>query len=114
VPAPKSLGVRSRDLGAGTLDDMQGLSQALFFAGLLARFEHHLAEVERLASDFTELSRRQRFAFFLTGGEFLRGWPRSGLRPSFPKQILLIPSVTMQTECLAEKLMGNMVNLPND
>jgi len=37
---------------------MRGLSQARFFAGLLAHFEHHLAEVERLASDFTELSRR--------------------------------------------------------
>jgi predicted ATPase len=59
---------------AKELDDMHGLAQALFFAALLAHFVHHPAEVERLASDFTELSTRQSFAFFLPGGEVLRGW----------------------------------------
>jgi predicted ATPase len=59
---------------AKELDDMHGLSQALFFAGLLAHFVRHPAEVERLVSDFTELSTRQSFAFFLAGGEVLRGW----------------------------------------
>jgi predicted ATPase len=56
------------------LDDMHGLAQALFFAGLLAHFVRHPGEVERLTSDFTELSMRQGFAFFLAGGEVLRGW----------------------------------------
>jgi serine/threonine protein kinase len=59
---------------AKDLDDMHGLVQALFFAGLLAQFVRDPAEVERLASDFTELSTRQSFAFFLAGGEVLRGW----------------------------------------
>ena len=62
---------------AKELNDMHGLSQALFFAGLLAHFVRRPAEVERLASDFTELSTRQSFAFFLPGGEVLRGWARS-------------------------------------
>ena len=33
--------------------------------------------MERLASDLTELSTRQSFAFWLAGGEVLRGWARS-------------------------------------
>jgi predicted ATPase len=33
--------------------------------------------VERLASDLIALSTRQSFAFFLAGGEVLRGWARS-------------------------------------
>jgi predicted ATPase len=32
--------------------------------------------VKRLASDLTELSTRQSFAFWLAGGEVLRGWAR--------------------------------------
>ena len=35
--------------------------------------------MERLASDLTELSTRQSFAFWLAGGEVLRGWARCAL-----------------------------------
>jgi predicted ATPase len=62
---------------AKVLNDTYGLAQALFFAGLLAQFARQPGEVERLASDLTELSTRQSFAFFLAGGEVLRGWARS-------------------------------------
>jgi hypothetical protein len=34
-------------------------------------------EAEHLASDLIELITRQNFAYFLTGGEVLRGWARS-------------------------------------
>jgi hypothetical protein len=59
---------------AKELNDMYGLAQALFFAGMLAHFARHPGEAERLASDLTELSTRQNFAFFLAGGQVLRGW----------------------------------------
>src|SRR5215470_3956503 len=36
-----------------------------------------LAEVERLGSELIELSTRHNFAFFLAGGEILRGWARN-------------------------------------
>jgi tetratricopeptide (TPR) repeat protein len=62
---------------AKELNDMYGLAQALFSAGLIAHFARHPGEVERLASDLTELSTRQSFAFWLAGGEVLRGWARS-------------------------------------
>src|SRR5208282_2301797 len=54
-------------------NDTYGLAQALFFAGLLAHLARQPGEVERLASDLTELSTRQTFAFFLAGGDVLRG-----------------------------------------
>ena len=59
---------------AKEVNDMYGLAQALFFAGLIAHFARRPGDVERLASDLTELSRRQNFAFWLAGGEVLRGW----------------------------------------
>jgi hypothetical protein len=62
---------------AKELNDMYGLAQALLFAGLLAQFARHPGEAERLASELTELSTHQNFAFFLAGGEVLRGWARS-------------------------------------
>jgi predicted ATPase len=62
---------------AKKLNDMYGLAQALFFACWHAQLARHPGEVERLASDLTELSTRQSFAFWLAGGEVLRGWARS-------------------------------------
>jgi len=62
---------------AKKLNDLYGLAQALFFASWHAHFTRHRGEVERLASDLTELSTRQSFAFWLAGGEVLRGWARS-------------------------------------
>jgi len=62
---------------AKELNDMPGLAQALLFAGWLAHFKRSPTEVERLASDLIELSTHQNFAFFLAGGEILRGWARS-------------------------------------
>ena len=56
---------------------MHALAVALWNAGILAHYQRNPAEVERLASDLIELSTRQNFAFFLAGGEILRGWTRS-------------------------------------
>jgi predicted ATPase len=62
---------------AKELNDINALAVALYYAGLLAHFEHDPAEVGRLASELIELSTRQNFAFWLAGGEILRGWARS-------------------------------------
>ena|SRR5271165_1758881 len=62
---------------AKELNDTHALAAALHFAGLLGQFGRNPAEVERCASDLIELSTRQTFAFWLTGGEILRGWARS-------------------------------------
>jgi hypothetical protein len=59
---------------AKELNDMHALVQALWSAAVLAHFERHPAEVERLASDFIERSTRQNFATWLPGGAALRGW----------------------------------------
>ena len=56
---------------------MHALAVALWNAGILAHYQRNPAEVERLASDLIELSTRQNFAFWLAGGEVLRGWTRS-------------------------------------
>ena len=62
---------------AKELNDLNALALALHFAEYLAHYERNPAEVERLASDLIELSTRQNFAFWLAGGEVLRGWARS-------------------------------------
>ena len=59
------------------LNDVHSLAAALNFAGFLGHFERRPVEVERLASELIELSTRQSFAFWLAGGEVLRGWARS-------------------------------------
>ena len=56
---------------------MHALAVALYWSGWFAHFEGNPAEVDRLASDLIELSTRQNFAFWLAGGEILRGWARS-------------------------------------
>jgi predicted ATPase len=58
---------------AKELNDTYALAEALFFAAMLGHFEHKAAEVERLASDLIELSTRHHFAFYVAGGEILRG-----------------------------------------
>jgi predicted ATPase len=62
---------------AKELNDMHALAVALWNAGILAQYERIPAEVEGFASDLIELSTRQSFAFFLAGGEVLRGWTRN-------------------------------------
>ena len=62
---------------AKELNDMHALAVALWNAGILGHFERNPAEVERLASDLIELSTRHQFAYWLAGGEVLRGWARS-------------------------------------
>jgi hypothetical protein len=54
-----------------------GISLGFILAGCLAYFEQNPADVERLASDFIELSTRQSLAQWLAGGELYRGWARS-------------------------------------
>ena len=43
----------------------------------LSCFENNPAEVERYASDLIAVSTRHQFAYWLAGGEILRGWARS-------------------------------------
>jgi serine/threonine protein kinase/predicted ATPase len=62
---------------AKELNDMHALAVALWNAGILGHFERNPAKVERLASDLIELSTRHQFAYWLAGGEVLRGWARS-------------------------------------
>jgi hypothetical protein len=52
---------------AKELNDTPALAFALYFGGILARFERNPAEVERLASELIELSTRYNFAFWLPG-----------------------------------------------
>jgi predicted ATPase len=62
---------------AKELNDMHALAVALWNAGILSNFERNPAKVEHLASDLIELSTRHQFAYWLAGGEVLRGWARS-------------------------------------
>jgi hypothetical protein len=45
--------------------------------GTLAQYERNPAEVERFGSNLIELSTRHNFAYWLAGGEILRGWAQS-------------------------------------
>src|SRR6516164_180339 len=62
---------------AQELNNTHALAGALYLAAALAHLERDPAEVERLASNLTELSARHGFAFWLAGGTILRGWVRS-------------------------------------
>ena len=62
---------------AQELNEMHGLAAALFHAGVLGHLEGSPADVERLASDVIDLCTRHHFAYWLAGGEVLRGWARS-------------------------------------
>jgi predicted ATPase len=62
---------------AKELNDMHALAVALWNAGTLAQYERNPAEVERFASNLIELSTRHNFAYWLAGGEILRGWAQS-------------------------------------
>jgi serine/threonine protein kinase/predicted ATPase len=62
---------------AKELNDTHALAAALFFAAVLGHVESNLAAVESSASDLIELSTRHNFAYWLAGGEILRGWAQS-------------------------------------
>jgi predicted ATPase len=62
---------------AKDLNDMHALAVLLCWAAILGHFERNPATVERFASDLIELSTRHQFAYWLAGGEVLRGWARS-------------------------------------
>jgi predicted ATPase len=62
---------------AKELNDRHALVQALYHAAVLAQFERHPSEVERLASIVIEQSTRQNIATWLPGAVVLRGWARS-------------------------------------
>jgi adenylate cyclase len=62
---------------AKALNDLPALAVALYFAGALAQFEGHRAEVERRASELMELSTRLHFAHWRAVGAVLGGWARS-------------------------------------
>ena len=59
---------------AKELNDTHALGVALWHSGWLACFERNPTEVERRACNLIELSTRQSFAYWLAGGEVLRGW----------------------------------------
>jgi predicted ATPase len=62
---------------AKELNDVHALAHALWGTATVTHYERNPAEVDRLASDLIELSTRHNFAFWLAGGEVLRGWSRS-------------------------------------
>jgi Protein kinase domain/NACHT domain len=62
---------------AKELNDTHGLAVALHCAALLGYFERDPAEVERRASDLSELATRHNFAHWLALGAVHRGWARS-------------------------------------
>jgi predicted ATPase len=62
---------------AKELNDTHALAATLFWAVVLGHREGNPMKVARLASDLIELSTRQGFAYWLAGGEVLRGWARS-------------------------------------
>jgi tetratricopeptide (TPR) repeat protein len=62
---------------AKELKDMHALAGALGWAAGLAAIERDPAEVDRLASELIELSRRHDFVFWQALGAIHRGWARS-------------------------------------
>ena len=58
----------------GLLNDMATLNNALFNSGILAHFEHDVAQAERSASEVIELSTCHNLPFWLAIGSILRGW----------------------------------------
>jgi predicted ATPase len=62
---------------AKELKDMHILALALHWAAILALNERNVAEVDRLASEITELSARHKFESWLALGAIHRGWARS-------------------------------------
>jgi tetratricopeptide (TPR) repeat protein len=59
---------------AKELKDMHALACALYYGADLAYHERNPAEVDRLASEMTELSTRHNFAQWLALGAIWRGW----------------------------------------
>jgi predicted ATPase len=62
---------------AKELNDYYTLAPALWFAAVLSHFEGNFAEVERLASELTELSTRHSYTHYLIDAQIFRGWARS-------------------------------------
>jgi adenylate cyclase len=62
---------------AKELNDTHGLAAVLAFVGTLGSLKRDAAEVDRVASDLTELSTRHLFAQWLAAGQLFRGWSRS-------------------------------------
>jgi tetratricopeptide (TPR) repeat protein len=62
---------------AKELNDPNALALALHFSAYIAHYNRKAAEVERLASDLTELSTRHHFALWQGTGAIFRGWARS-------------------------------------
>jgi tetratricopeptide (TPR) repeat protein len=61
---------------AKELNDMNALALALLWAAMLGYCERNSAEVDRLASELTELSTRHNFSYWLMLGTVYRGWMR--------------------------------------
>ena len=62
---------------ARELNDMNTLAFTLYTLAMSAGLERNPAEIERYASELSEISTRYNFAFWLPGTNVLRGWVRS-------------------------------------
>jgi predicted ATPase len=62
---------------AKELNDMHGLAVALWHAATFAFYEGSPAKVERVASEWIDLSTRNHFGHWLPQGKIFRGWARS-------------------------------------
>jgi tetratricopeptide (TPR) repeat protein len=62
---------------AKELNDMNALALALDWAAMLGNCERNPAEVDRLASELSELSTRHNFVYWLAVGTVWRGWAHS-------------------------------------
>jgi predicted ATPase len=91
---------------AKKLNDVHGLAASLCFACFVSQFERSPAEVDRLASEATELSTRQNFALWLAAGAVLRGWARS-TSGNRPEGILWIEQGMRDTRAI-----GTMLTFP--
>ena len=64
---------------AKELNDIHALAVAIFWASVLSYYEHDPVNVERCASDLTELATHHHFRYWQACGAIFRGWARTTL-----------------------------------
>jgi predicted ATPase len=68
---------------AKELHNMQALAQAIYYAGIVAHFDGHIAEVDRSASELIDLSAQHNFVTWLPLGFIHKGWARAASGDAF-------------------------------
>jgi tetratricopeptide (TPR) repeat protein len=91
---------------AKELNDIHALAVAIFWASVLSYYEHDPVNVERCASDLTELATHRHFRYWQACGAILRGWARSTLGEA-AEGILWI-----QEGIQDNRIAGTIINLP--